>query len=158
MSPGLRAPRWRSTGCAIQLIADGVHVADELIRLAFAAAPDRCSLVSDAIAAATLPDGAYPLGPVTVEVRDGVARRPDGTLAGSVTRLADGLARLREIGIEPIDAIAAVTARPARLLGESRFGRLWRGGPADLVVIDDDFRIRTVLAGGREVGQPGSAA
>ncbi len=153
--PGLAGTALASSDCAIQLIGDGVHVADELIRLAFAAAPDRCSLVSDAIAAATLPDGTYPLGPVAVEVRGGVARRPDGTLAGSIAGLADGLARLRGIGIEPIDAIAAVTARPARLLGASRFGRLWRGGPADLVVIDEDHRIRAVLAAGREVEQPG---
>jgi N-acetylglucosamine-6-phosphate deacetylase len=152
-APGLAGSALSNPGCAIQLIADGVHIADELIRVAFAAAPGRCGLVSDAIAAATMGDGGYRLGPVSVEVRDGVARRPDGTLAGSVAPLVSGLARLADLGIDLADAIAAVTERPARLLGSDRWGRLWRGGPADLVGVDDDYAVRTVLAGGREAGK-----
>ena len=88
MAPiGGRAPRARrgtalaTDGVGIQLIADGAHVSDELIRLAFAAAPGRCSLVSDAIAAAGLGDGDYRVGSVAIEVRGGIARRADRTLA-----------------------------------------------------------------------------
>jgi len=150
-APGLAGAALASDGCAIQLIADGFHLSDELIRLAFTAAPGRCSLVSDAIAAASLTDGSYRLGPVDVEVRDGVARRPDGTLAGGVAPLATGLVTLRRLGIDPADAIAAVTARPARLLRRERIDCLRRGEPADLVVLDDEHRIRTVLAAGREL-------
>jgi N-acetylmuramic acid 6-phosphate etherase/N-acetylglucosamine-6-phosphate deacetylase len=148
---GLAGTALARTDCAIQLIADGVHVADELVRLAFAAAPGRCSLVSDAISAAGLPDGSYPLGPVTVEVTGHVARRPDGTLAGSVVGLAGGLEQLHRIGIEPAEAIAAVTERPARILGEPSRGRLWRGGPADIVVVGEGHELQRVIAGGVEL-------
>ena len=152
--PGLAGAALGSADWAIQLIADGVHVADELVRVAFAAAPGRCSLVSDAISAATLGDGSYRLGPVEVEVRDGVAHRPDGTLAGGVMPLARSLGRLRGLGVEPAEAIAAVTTRPARLLRCERFAELAAGGPADLVVLDDKFGVRAVLAGGCELERP----
>src|SRR5262249_34674992 len=90
-APGLAGAALASSGVAIQLIADGVHVCDELVRLAFAASPGRCSLVSDAIAAAGLGDGSYRLGELEIEVEGGVARRSDGVLAGSAAPLREGL-------------------------------------------------------------------
>jgi N-acetylglucosamine-6-phosphate deacetylase len=150
-APGLAGAALARDGIAIQLIADGVHVADELIRLAFHAAPGRCSLVSDAMAAAGLGDGDYRLGAVEVAVRGGVARRADGTLAGSAGRLRDGLVRLGVLGIDRLEAIAAVTARPAALLGASRFGTLERGGAADVLVVDDQLALQRVVASGRVV-------
>jgi N-acetylglucosamine-6-phosphate deacetylase len=150
--PGLAGYALSGGQLGIQLIADGVHVADELIRLAFAVAHARCSLVSDAMAAATLADGRYQLGTVTVDVSGGVARLPDGTLAGSTAPIATGLAHLHKLGIDAVDAIAAVSERPARMLGEKRHGRLQLGGVADVVVIDEEHRVTSVFVAGREVG------
>jgi N-acetylglucosamine-6-phosphate deacetylase len=150
-APGLAGAALATDGLAIQLIADGVHVSDELIRVAFHAASGRCSLVSDAIAAAALGDGDYRLGSLEIEVRGGVARRADGTLAGSAGRLCDGLVRLGRLGIDRLDAIAAVTARPAALLGASRFGTLERGGSADVLVVDDQLALQRVVASGKDV-------
>jgi len=150
-APGLAGAALAADGVAIQLIADGVHVFDELIRIAFQAAPGRCSLVSDAVAAAGLGDGDFRLGAVEIEVRGGVARRADGTLAGSAGRLRDGLVRLGGLGIDRLDAIAAVTARPAALLGASRFGSLERGGSADVLVVDDQLALQRVVASGSDV-------
>lgn len=138
-------------GCALQIIADGIHVDDALIRLTFKAGRGRCSLVSDAIAAATLEDGPYRLGGVNVEVLDGVARRADGTLAGSTSTLAAGLARLRKLGIDQREAIAAVTEQPARLLRQREHGRLSVGGPANLVIIDEQHAIQRILSRGVEL-------
>jgi N-acetylglucosamine-6-phosphate deacetylase len=149
--PGLAGAALAADGIAIQLIADGVHVSDELIRLAFRAASGRCSLVSDAMAAAALGDGAYRLGPVEIEVRGGVARRADGTLAGSAGRLCDGLARLGALDIDRLDAIAAVTARPAALLAAARFGSLERGGRADVLAVDEQLVLQRVVASGADV-------
>jgi N-acetylmuramic acid 6-phosphate etherase/N-acetylglucosamine-6-phosphate deacetylase len=150
-SPGLAGAALASEGIGIQLIADGVHVSDELVRIAFAAAPGRCSLVSDAMAAASLGDGTFTLGEVAVEVRGGVARRADGTLAGSAARLRDGLARLAALGIERASAIAAVTAAPARLLGAGAFGRLECSGAANVLVVDQQLELQRVVAWGLEV-------
>jgi N-acetylglucosamine-6-phosphate deacetylase len=150
-APGLAGAALATDGVAIQLIADGVHVSDELIRVAFHAAPGRCSLVSDAVAAAGLGDGEYRLGAVEIDVRGGVARRADGTLAGSTRPLREGLARLARLGIDRLDAVAAVTARPAALLGASRFGTLELGGSADVLVVDDALALQRVVAAGMDV-------
>jgi N-acetylmuramic acid 6-phosphate etherase/N-acetylglucosamine-6-phosphate deacetylase len=148
--PGLAGAALATSGIAIQLIGDGVHVSDELLRVAFAAAPGRCSLVTDAVEAAGLRDGAYRLGRVEIESEDGVSRRADGVLAGGTSSLADGLVRLGALGIDAADAAAAVTERPARLLGGG-FGRLEPGGPADLLVVDEELRVREVLSVGRRL-------
>ena len=144
---GLGGAALARAGVALQLVADGVHVADPMLRLAFAAAPDRCSLVSDAIAAAAMADGSYPLGDVTV----GVARRGDGTLAGSAVGLAAGMAHLRGIGISTVEALAAVTRRPARVLGELQIGRVGAGWPASRLIVDEELRIRRIVFEGHEI-------
>jgi len=150
-SPGLAGAALAAPGAALQLIADGVHVSDELIRVAFAAAPGRCSLVSDAIAAAGQGDGLYALGAIEVEVREGVARRADGTLAGSAARLSDGLARLGRLGIGWSEAAAAVSERPARLLGRPSPAGLEPGGRAELLVLDEQLALQRVIAAGLEL-------
>jgi N-acetylglucosamine-6-phosphate deacetylase len=148
--PGLAGAALANPGIVLQLIADGVHVSDELLRLAFAAAPGRCSVVTDAVAAAGLPDGSYRLGEVEIELEDGVSRRADGVLAGGTSRLADSLVRLGALGLDAVDAVAAVTERPGKLLGVGQ-GRLERGGPADVLVVDDQLAIRHALAAGRRL-------
>jgi N-acetylglucosamine-6-phosphate deacetylase len=150
-APGLAGEALARKGVAVQIIADGVHVSEEMIRLAFAAAPGRCSLVTDAIAAAGTGDGTVRLGEVSVVVEGGVARRADGTLAGSVGKLRDGLSRLGRLAVPAAEAIGAVTRLPARLVGNARFGELSVGGPADLLVLDDDLEIVRVIAGGRDL-------
>jgi N-acetylglucosamine-6-phosphate deacetylase len=147
--PGLAGAALATSHVAIQLIGDGVHVSEELLRVAFEAAPRRCNLISDAIAAAGVGDGSYRLGAVGVEVTDGVSRRGDGVLAGATARLAEGLARLGELEIGVADAVAAVTERPGRLLG-CDFGHLEPRGRADVLVVDDQLAIRQVLKHGRE--------
>jgi N-acetylglucosamine-6-phosphate deacetylase len=150
-APGLVGAALSTPGVAVQLIADGVHVSDELLRVAFAAAPGRCSLISDAVSAAGLRDGVFRLGTVTIEVREGIARRQDDTLAGSTARLSEGLARLGRIGIDSAEVVAAVTDRPARLIGAPELGGLSPGGRADVLVLDEELGVQQLVVGGVEV-------
>ncbi len=148
-APGLVGAALSDARAAIQLIADGAHVADELVRLSFAAAPGRCSIVTDATSLARAPtNDALMLGGIPITARDGVARRPDGTLAGGASSLLFCLARLVELGIQIEDAFAAVTERPARLVGRRDVGHLAPGGRADLIVLDDALELRQVLVSG----------
>lgn len=135
----------------VTLVADGVHVAPEALLTAWRAARGRLALVSDAIAAAGLGDGAYAIGDVEVEVVDGVSRTADGTLAGAVRPLAWGLRTLVELGVPIVEAVAAVTTTPADLVRRPDLGRLRVGAPADLVVLDDAFALDRVLVGGTEL-------
>ena len=73
----------------VELITDGVHVDPALYRHVFrSVGPDRVSLVTDAMAAAGMSDGGYWLGPLAVDVVDGVARvAGTETIAGSTATM-----------------------------------------------------------------------
>ncbi len=141
---------------SVELIADGVHVDPGFTRLVFAAAaPGRVVLVSDATAAAGMPDGSYQLGPLRVWVADGVARtcpggqRAGGALAGGTSSLLGVVATARAAGVPLADAVRAATEAPARVLGAADRGRLAPGMAADLVVTDERLAVRRVLRAGR---------
>jgi N-acetylglucosamine-6-phosphate deacetylase len=147
--PGVAGVALARPDVIVQLIADGVHLAPEAILTAWRAARGRLALVSDVTAAGGLGDGAFRLGTVEFRVEGGVSRLPDGTLAGAVRPLAWGLRMLVELGVPIAEAVAAVTRTPARVLGRDDIGNLTLGGSADLVVLDDDFAVARVLAGGK---------
>jgi N-acetylglucosamine-6-phosphate deacetylase len=141
-----------------ELIADGTHLHDGV--LAFAAATigaDRIALVTDAMAAAGMPDGDYELGGQPVVVSDGVARLAtadgsDGAIAGSTLTMDAALRRAVAAGIPLPAAVRMATATPARALGlADQVGSLRPGLRADLVVLDDDLRVRRVMRGGQWV-------
>lgn len=108
----------------VELIADGVHVGPEVIRMVFdTIGPDRIALISDAMAATGLGDGDYRIGDLGVDVREGTARlhTEDGSLgsiAGSTSTLSDVLRYcLTEAGIGAEAARTAATRTPAYALG-----------------------------------------
>jgi len=146
--PGVAGAALARPDVTVQLIADGAHLAPETILAAWRAARGRIALVSDGTAAGGLGDGTFRLGTVEVRVDGGVSRLADGTLAGAVRPLAWGLRLLVELGVPIVEAVDAVTRTPARVLGRDDAGQLRPGGPADVVVLDDDFAVRTVLRGG----------
>lgn len=146
--PGVVGAALAREDVVVQLIADGVHVAPEAILAVWRAARGRLVLVSDAISAAGLGDGTFHLGAIGVTVEQGVARTEDGALAGSVRPLAWGLRMLVELGVPIVEAVAAVTSAPAALVGRPDAGVLGVGGPADVVVLGDDFGVERVLVGG----------
>jgi N-acetylglucosamine-6-phosphate deacetylase len=148
---------------SVELISDGVHVDAGFTRLVFsAAAPGRVVLVTDAMAAAGMPDGTYQLGPLRVRVTDGVARlAPDdgagepggdgGAIAGGTSSLLHVVATAVAAGVPVADAARAASEAPARVLGLADRGRLAPGMVADLVVTDESLALRRVLLGGRWV-------
>ena len=132
----------------VQLIVDGHHLADETVRLVWAAAAGRLALVSDAIAGAAVGGGSYQLGDVAIEVADGVPMREDGVLAGTVLTMIDAVRNLHALGIPFEDAVGAATTVPARIVGRPDLGTLEPGGAADIVVLDDRLDIVNVLCAG----------
>ncbi|QHF20231.1 amidohydrolase family protein [Rathayibacter sp. VKM Ac-2762] len=143
---------------ALELILDGRHVDVEVVRLAFAAAPGRIALVTDAMAAAGAGDGAHRLGPLDVEVLGGVARLAGtAVLAGSTLTQEEALRRAVGPGRLGLEAsVAALTAVPARVLGRGDLGLLAPGYRADVVLLDASLRVQRVWAEGRPF--PHSAA
>lgn len=135
----------------IEVIADGVHLAPEVVTGLFAVAGRRLVLVTDAMSAAGLGDGTARLGPLEVIVRDGVARlATTGAIAGSTLTLSRAVRFcVTEAGIAPAAALVAATAHPAQALGRDDLGVLTSGALADLVVLDEDFAVTRVMRRGR---------
>jgi N-acetylglucosamine-6-phosphate deacetylase len=140
-----------------EVIADGSHLDDLIIRLtARSVGPGNLVLITDAMAAAGMSDGAYRLGELDVTVSDGVARLADpatgalGSIAGS-TATMELVARraITAVGLPVADVAAAASTTPARRLGLADVtGSLRAGLDADIVLLDDDFRLNAVIARG----------
>jgi N-acetylglucosamine-6-phosphate deacetylase len=135
------------------LIVDLSHVSAAACAIAFAAAPGRICLVTDAAACAGMPPGHYLLGGQPMELPpDGAApMRPDGTLAGSALRMDRAVANTVAVGLGLAEAVAAASRIPADLIGRPDLGRLAAGAAADLAWLGDDLRTRATWVGGERV-------
>jgi N-acetylglucosamine-6-phosphate deacetylase len=148
----------------VELIADGVHVHPAIYRhVTHSAGPDRVSLVTDAMAATGMADGVYRLGPLAVDVVEGVARvSGTDTIAGStatmdrVFRFAVTHSRLaRDDAL--LLAVRQASLNPARALGLPCDG-LAPGAAADLVVLDSELAVAGVVRQGSWVVEPSAGA
>jgi N-acetylglucosamine-6-phosphate deacetylase len=143
------------------LIADPSHVSLTACAIAFAAAPGRICLVTDAAAPAGMPPGRYQLGGKLVEVRPGPGQAPrlaDGTLAGSVLRMDQAVANTVTAGVGLAEAVAAATRIPADLIGRPDLGRLTPGAAADLAWLGDGLRARAAWVAGEQIYPVGRCA
>ncbi|MGW1669522.1 N-acetylglucosamine-6-phosphate deacetylase [Streptomyces sp. NPDC002324] len=156
--PGPIAALLEDERITVELINDGTHLHPASLQLAFRhAGAARVAFITDAMDAAGFGDGRYMLGPLEVEVADGVARLVEGdSIAGSTLTQDRALRRAVTVDRLPIeDAVAALSANPARLLGlYDRIGSLDPGKDADLVLLDADFDVKGVLRKGEWVVNP----
>ena len=135
-----------------ELIWDNLHVhPGAACVLVKAKGPERVILVSDAMRASGLADGEYDLAGQTVYVRSGTARLADGTIAGSTITLDQAVRNAAErFGVRA--AVEMATLTPARSIGAlDRRGAIEVGLAADLIILDQDLRVRRTFISGREV-------
>jgi N-acetylglucosamine-6-phosphate deacetylase len=146
--PGIAGAALARGDVVIQLILDGIHLARDTAKLVWRSAAGRVALVTDAMAGAGTGDGSYSLGGLEVEIRDGVARGPDGVLAGSALTMIEAVRNLHALGVALPEALHAGSTVPARVIGQTDSGRIAAGKRADIVVLDDNLEIDRVLVGG----------
>ncbi|MFI0812610.1 N-acetylglucosamine-6-phosphate deacetylase [Streptomyces echinatus] len=157
-APGPVAALLEDERVTVELINDGTHLHPAALELAFRhAGADRVAFITDAMDAAGIGDGRYMLGPLEVEVSEGVARLVEGgSIAGSTLTLDRAFQRavtVDRLSVE--DAVTALSANPARLLGLSdRIGSLEPGKDADLVLLDADFGLKGVMRRGEWLVAP----
>lgn len=142
---------------AVELIADGQHVAPDVVGLAVRAKGiDGVVLITDAMAGAGAGDGFYHLGGNPVTVAGGRATLADGTLAGSVLTMDRAAANVRAWLDLDWPAVARLTAtNAADAMGWSGKGRLTVGADADFVLVDDDLNVHATFVAGRCVFRMG---
>ena len=107
--------------------------------------------ITDAIAAAGMPDGDYPVGRHRAIKRGDAVHLADGTLAGSVLTMDQALRNFLALGLELADAAKRLSSVPAAYLGQDDCGRIEPGARADLVVVDGAGRLLGVYIEGEAI-------
>jgi N-acetylglucosamine-6-phosphate deacetylase len=145
----------------VELVTDGLHVHPALWEhVVRSAGTGRVAVVTDAMAAAGMPDGVYHLGAMRVTVTGGVARLAAssdgraGAIAGSTATTDALFAKVVRHAAVPREealrrAVALTATTPARALGLGDVGAIAPGRRADLVVLDPDLAVRAVYRAGR---------
>ncbi len=149
--PGILGTVLTNDDLYAELICDGIHTEPEIVRLWWRAkGPERAILVTDAMAAAGMPDGEYQLGGFAVQVKEGRATAR-GVLAGSVLTLDRALANfVKFTGASIEQALRLLSSNPAAMTGLAhRAGSLASGKSANLVAINTSGKLVGSIVGGQ---------
>lgn len=141
---GLERSEWA------EVIPDGLHVHPAAVRTVWKTIPYTYA-VTDAVAAAGMPEGEYHLGRHKVYKKGEGVFLADGTLAGSALTMDKAAQNLRRWGYALHDILQMTSSFAAQYVGIA--GGLETGMPADLVVLDEHFALEEVYIGGRKVGR-----
>ena len=131
-----------------EIITDGLHVDKAAFDVARRAIPKLYS-VTDATAAAAMPDGDYKLGSLTVHKQGNRVLLPDGTLAGSCLTQRQALSVLRRWGVDWHSIGCMVSAIPATWIQHDNVGRIAPGAQAHWLEIRNDEPVAMWLSGKR---------
>jgi N-acetylglucosamine-6-phosphate deacetylase len=149
--PGIIAEVLTSDRITADIIADGIHLAPEIVQIFLRAKGiERAVLITDAISATGMPDGRYQLGPMLVDVKDGKCTM-DGKLAGSVLTMDRAVRNITEFaGWSLRDAVRTATLNPARVVGlGQQCGLLVAGAEANFAVLSAEGEVKATIVGGQ---------
>jgi N-acetylglucosamine-6-phosphate deacetylase len=152
--PGVIASALAPSPAFAAVIPDGVHVHPEMLRLAWRArGTGGTIIVSDRVLLAnTVASDRENVGRGRASIRDRAVRLTDGTLAGSIISMLDGVRLMIEkVGVSVGDASVMAATNPATLIGANDRGRIQADARADLIVLDRTLELKTVYIGGREL-------
>ena len=152
-APGLIGAAADEEKVHVELICDGVHIHPAAVRTTFKIfGDDRIILISDSMRATGLEDGDYSLGGQYVKVTGNLATLKDGTIAGSVTNLADCMrTAVLKMGIPLESAVKCAAVNPAKCAGiYDSCGSITAGKYADVVLLDkEDLSLKQVILRGQ---------
>ncbi len=133
-----------------ELIPDTFHVNKGIFPMMARLKGNKLVLITDALRSAGMPDGEYENGGQVFVLKGIECRLKDGTIAGSVLRLNQGVRNLRDYGYVPLyTAVRAASLNAAESAHiEERKGSLTPGKDADIILMDEDCNVlRTIVRG-----------
>ncbi|MBY5992654.1 N-acetylglucosamine-6-phosphate deacetylase [Ferrimonas balearica] len=135
------------------LIVDGHHVHDASLQLALKAKPEeKMMLVTDAMPPVGVDGTSFTLLGRTIERHDGKLTAPSGELAGSVLDMASAVRNsITRLGLTEARAFKMASRYPGEFLGLDHPGRLRVGAAADMVLLDEQHRVRQCWLAGTPV-------
>ncbi len=139
---GLPGATFRHDGVMASIIADGVHVDFETLKISKQLLGERLFLITDAVAACDKDIYQH------VRHKDHYTM-PDGTLSGSALTLLQAVKNCVELADIALDeALRMATSYPAQLLGRTDIGNLQTGSLANVLVFDAEFVLQQVYLEG----------
>jgi len=147
-----------ATWCGI--IVDGHHVDPVMLKLALRCKPhDRFMLVTDAMPPVGSAEPTFVLQGRTIRVVDGACRDENGTLAGTALDMAGAVRNtVASLGLDIAAAARMASEYPAEFLGLGHeLGRIAPGYRANLVVLDDEYRVTRTWIEGNASAESASA-
>jgi N-acetylglucosamine-6-phosphate deacetylase len=152
-APGVVGALLTDDRARVGIIADGVHVHEGALRLAYREkGPSGLALVTDAMEAAGMAEGEYELSGRKVRLENGAVRLPDGTLAGSALTMDQAVRNaVRFLDIPLKDAVRMASETPAEILGLSEKGRVAPMADADLVILSTEGMVEETIVAGKSV-------
>lgn len=139
-----------TTDVYCQLIVDTFHVHKGLFPLMHKAKGEHLVLITDCLRSCGMPDGEYELGGQKFVLKGIECRLPDGTIAGSVLKLNQGVRNFRDYAsVSMHEAVRAASLNAAASIGvANRKGSLEAGKDADIVLMDGDCNVLRTIVGG----------
>jgi len=139
---GLERAEWA------EVIPDGLHVHPAAVRTVWKTIPHTYA-VTDAVAAAGMPEGAYSLGRHKVFKRGEGVYLADGTLAGSALTMDQAAQNLQRWGYNVLEVMRLTSGHAANYVGIPH--GLEIGRPADLVLLDEQMQLLEVYVRGEKL-------
>ena len=133
-----------------ELIVDGFHVSPALFETVYRLKGRKLCFITDCLPAGGLEPGEYTLGGQKIIYKDNLCRLEDGTVAGSVLKLNQGVMNVyKNSGIPLWECVNCASLNPANAIGiADRKGSLEKGKDADIIVCNESFDVlKTVIRG-----------
>lgn len=124
----------------LEMILDGIHVSDEILKEVLASGDKRTILITDSMSAAGSSDGSYSIGSLEVVVLNGVARLTSNhSLAGSTLTMDQAFINFLDTNKNIVDCVYAASTLPAKTLGLHAVGEIAVGKKAHLLEYHDSM-------------------